>query len=84
MEGEIGRCRAEGARADLILVDMGGTHWAPGNDPIAGLVYNAKSTDVDTVLVDGRILVERGELIGTDTVALVREASRRVERIERR
>ena len=83
MEGELGVV-APGARADLILVDMGGTHWAPGNDPIAGLVYNAKSTDVDTVLVDGRILVERGELIGTDTVALVREASRRVERIERR
>ena len=83
MEGELGVV-APGARADLILVDMGGPHWAPGNDPIAGLVYNAKSTDVDTVLVDGRILVERGELIGTDTVALVREASRRVERIERR
>ena len=83
MEGELGVV-ALGARADLILVDMGGPHWAPGNDPIAGLVYNAKSTDVDTVLVDGRILVERGELIGTDTVALVREASRRVERIERR
>ena len=47
MEGELGVV-APGARADLILVDMGGTHWAPGNDPIAGLVYNAKSTDVDT------------------------------------
>lgn len=83
MEGELGVV-APGARADLILVDMGGTHWAPGNDPIAGLVYNAKSTDVDTVLVDGRILVERGELIGTDTTALAREAGRRVEQIERR
>ena len=83
MEGELGVI-APGARADLILVDMGGPHWAPGNDPIAGLVYNAKSTDVDTVLVDGRILVEHGELVGTDTAALAREAGRRVEQIERR
>lgn len=83
MEGRLG-VLAPGAFADVILLDTSGPHWAPGNDPVAGLVYSAKSTDVDTVIVGGKVLVRGGKLLGADTAALGREARTRVAQIKER
>ena len=46
-----------GKRADLILVDVEKPHFQPVNDLVSQLVHCAKATDVDTVLVDGRVLM---------------------------
>ncbi len=53
----------KGKRADIILVDTDKPHTTPMYDPYSGLVYSAKSSDVDLVMVDGRILVENGKLV---------------------
>ncbi|MCP4116632.1 MAG: amidohydrolase [Desulfobacteraceae bacterium] len=55
-----------GKRADIILVNLGKPHLVPVYDPFASLVHGAKGSDVTHVIVDGRMVVENGELTGPD------------------
>ena len=77
---ELGQIR-EGMLADLILIDLEKPHLSPGFDPAANLVYCGKSSDVDTVIVNGRIVVEHGKLLTLDSAALCRAADRRAREI---
>jgi len=51
-----------GMKADIILLDMDKPHLCPVNDPFSAVVYSAQASDVDTVIVDGNILMEKREL----------------------
>lgn len=68
-EGELGNLR-EGAIADLILVNLHEPHFIPANNIISGLVYSSKGSEVDPVIVDGKVLMENKRLttIDEDTV----------------
>ncbi len=48
---------------------------------VANLAYCAKASDVETVFVDGRKMVENRRLLTTDQTALCREAQERFEAI---
>jgi cytosine/adenosine deaminase-related metal-dependent hydrolase len=56
MEKEIGSLEV-GKKADLILVNQKTDHTQPIGSDYDTLIYAAKSSDVDTVIVDGKILV---------------------------
>jgi 5-methylthioadenosine/S-adenosylhomocysteine deaminase len=58
MEERIGSLEA-GKRADLIVVDLSGPNALPLFDPASHLVYSARSDAVQTVVVEGRVLMER-------------------------
>ena len=64
-EGELGVIR-EGALADLILVNLNEPQFLPANNILSGLVYSSTGTEVDTVLVDGEILMENKALTMID------------------
>jgi len=51
-----------GKKADVILVDFGKPHLTPVHDFYANVVYSARGSDVETVIVDGKILMEGGEV----------------------
>jgi guanine deaminase len=55
-----------GARGDLVLLRRDSLAFSPANDPIRQLVYGAPSRDVDTVVVDGRVVLRGGELVCID------------------
>lgn len=78
--GELGEIKP-GALADLILIDMQKPHLQPVNDPIADLVYCAKASDVDTVIVDGHMVVHHRQVLNVDLPALYAAASDAVQRI---
>jgi 5-methylthioadenosine/S-adenosylhomocysteine deaminase len=59
--GETG-CIKKGAKADLIILDIDKPHLCPINNPASAIVYSAQASDVDTVIVDGKILMEGREL----------------------
>ena len=82
-EGELGVI-APGALADLILVDMRRPHLSPQNDLIANLVYCGKASDVDTVIVDGQVVVKEHQLLMADVQTLCCEAGERVGKIKKR
>jgi cytosine/adenosine deaminase-related metal-dependent hydrolase len=64
-----------GAKADLVLVNFEGLHIGPVDDPIKTLVYAAHGGDIETVMVDGQIVVEDGRVMGVDEAGLIRQAA---------
>jgi cytosine/adenosine deaminase-related metal-dependent hydrolase len=83
LEDRIGALKP-GRRADLIVVDAQTPHATPAADAASTLVYAAQSRDVRHVLIDGRLLVENGELTaltGLDRDEVVASARSEAERI---
>ena len=64
-EGELGIIQ-EGAIADLILINLNEPQFIPANNIISGLVYSATGSEVDTVIVDGKVLMENRKLTTID------------------
>lgn len=64
----------EGYKADLIALRTDRPHFAPMHDPIANLVYSAAAADVDLVMVDGKILLEKGKLTTMDEKTIISKA----------
>ena len=69
---------APGRRADIILVDLTGPHTQPVHDLAATLVHSARSADVRTTIVDGRVLMRDRELLTLDVPAVVQELADRL------
>lgn len=51
-----------GMKADLILINLDTAHNTPILNPLNALVYSTKGSDVETVIVNGKILMENKEL----------------------
>jgi len=68
-----------GKRADLMVLDYRRFGLTPTLDPVQNLVYHAHARDVDMVLVDGRVLVEGGEILALDARALIGPAQAAAE-----
>ena len=66
-----------GKQADMIFVDLDSPSLRPVFDePVPTLVYNANRSDVDTVMVDGEILVRGGELTRCSMAEILRDAQK--------
>ncbi|WP_329443708.1 amidohydrolase [Streptomyces canus] len=76
--GEVVGSIAPGRRADIILVDLTGPHTQPVHDLAATLVHSARSSDVRTTIVDGRVLMRDRELLTIDVGAVVGELGARM------
>ncbi|MCZ6727189.1 MAG: amidohydrolase family protein, partial [Acidobacteria bacterium] len=71
MENEIGSLEV-GKRADLIVVGNTGFHQTPRYDPYSMLTYSTHASDVETVIVEGRLVVEDGMVLTLDAGAVRR------------
>jgi len=80
-EGELGVIR-EGALADLILVNLNEPQFLPQNNILSGLVYSAAGTEIDTVLVNGEILMENKTLTTIDENIVYAECQKIMTRIK--
>ena len=70
-----------GYRADITLLNMEAPHWYPRHDRLSLLAYAAQGHDVDTVLVDGKILLENRRLTTIDEERLLYEIQKRAMRL---
>jgi cytosine/adenosine deaminase-related metal-dependent hydrolase len=73
MAAEIGSLEV-GKRADVITVDLRKPHLYPANMPLSRVVCFANGQDVDTVIVDGRVLM-RGRVVAHVDVGEVLDAA---------
>jgi 5-methylthioadenosine/S-adenosylhomocysteine deaminase len=62
LSDKIGSVEA-GKRADLQLINLDRLHTTPRPDPISTIVYAAEASDVETVIIDGKIVMRDGDLI---------------------
>ena len=76
----LGRLEA-GAKADITLVSMKGAAWCPRFNEVSLLVYSGNAGDVDTVICDGKILMEHRELKTLDEEKIKFEAQKCAERL---
>jgi cytosine/adenosine deaminase-related metal-dependent hydrolase len=70
-----------GATADLTLVDLTHPHLQPLFDPRRALVWLANRANIDGVMVDGRLLLHNGTLLGGDEHAIVAAGTAAIQRI---
>jgi len=61
LEGSVGSLEV-GKKADVILLDFRKPHLTPVHDFYANMIYSARGSDVETVIVDGKILMEGREV----------------------
>lgn len=73
MPDQIGSLEA-GKKADLVLVDMDTPMAMPVHRVTSALVYNLSNRDVDTVIVNGKILMQDKEILFIDEKALLAKA----------
>jgi cytosine/adenosine deaminase-related metal-dependent hydrolase len=77
---DLGRL-APGAKADMLIFAGETLNMAPLRDPVKNVVYYAEMQDLDTVLIDGRVVVEDRQVLGADERQVVRNLQRAGERM---
>lgn len=84
---------AVGMKADFVVLDPTGLHCAPfsanqcsdgGVDPLTTIVYSCTGADVNTVVIDGEILVRKGKLVRYNEEQIVEQAQAVISRIRQR
>ena len=66
---------APGKRADLILVRSTDINMAPIGDPYDAMVFLAQPGNIDTVVVDGRILRRKSQFTALDHAKVMQDAA---------
>lgn len=74
---------APGRKADLVLLRADSVFLRPLHQMVNALVYAESGADVDTVLVDGRIVVEHGQVRTVDETRLRAQAQAAADRLRR-
>ena len=73
-----------GKRADIILVRTTDINMAPVGDPYEALVSLAQPRNVDTVIVDGRVLLKGGKFQALDHARVLKDAAEASQQLRSR
>ena len=76
---DLGRL-APGCTADISIFNLGGLTAGPIDDPMRTFVHFRRGRDCDTVLVDGKVVVEDGRVVGIDEENLAHRSQQVWER----
>ena len=66
-----------GEKADIVLFNTQEAHWFPKYNMISTLIYSAQSSDVNDVIVNGKILVKNKEALTLDHERIFFEVSKK-------
>ena len=80
LEAEIGSIEV-GKRADLSVVRLDRLHTTPIGDIVSALVYSAEADDVDTVIIDGQVLMRDRKLLTINESETIASAKTEAERL---
>jgi 5-methylthioadenosine/S-adenosylhomocysteine deaminase len=85
MDDQIGSLEA-GKLADVIVVAASGTNWIPMHDfsIVPNLVYSGDGRDVETVIINGAVVMEDREVKTMDVSTIASRAQRAAEEIVER
>jgi 5-methylthioadenosine/S-adenosylhomocysteine deaminase len=83
MEREIGSLEV-GKQADFVTFDLDKPHLVPHMNPVSTLVCAATGADVDTVVIQGQVVVRNRQVLSMDEERIVREAKERARAVWKR
>ncbi len=72
---------AEGYTADIAIYDLDGIHMSPINDLISSVVYSLQGSDCNTVIIDGKVVMEDRKILNINEEDLKREVRERADRL---
>ena len=71
----------KGWLADIVLYDMYKPCWYPRNDRMSLLVYAANASDADTAIINGKVVMEKGEVKALDAEKIYYKANKIAKRL---
>ena len=80
LEDEIGTIEV-GKKADLIFINTNKTHLYPENYLCTNLVYSANGADVDTVIIDGKLIMQNRKLLNINEKQVKKNIAKVVKRL---
>lgn len=82
-DDEIGSIEV-GKKADIILLDLDKPHFYPRHNLVSAISYSAHGSDVDTVIIDGKIIMEKREIKTLDVELIQYMAEKHAKDLIRR
>jgi len=80
LDAEIGSIE-RGKKADVSVIRLDRLHTTPPAEVISSLVYSAAPEDVDTVLIDGSLVMSEGKLLTIDDRETIAMATAEAEKL---
>jgi 5-methylthioadenosine/S-adenosylhomocysteine deaminase len=80
LDHEIGTLEP-GKKADMIFIRTDKLHLCPDNDVCTNIVYSANGSDVDTVMIDGKIIMQNRKMINLDEKEVMRQVKKIAKRL---
>ena len=80
LEDQIGSIEI-GKRADLMLLNLNRLHTTPQPDLVSTIVYAAQSSDVEMVMVDGKIVLREGAFTQLNEAAILSAANEQAKNL---
>ena len=70
-----------GKKADIIFIKTDKIHLCPENDVCANIVYSANGADVDTVIIDGKLIMQNRKLLNINEKQVKKNIAKVVKRL---
>ena len=83
LENQIGSIEV-GKKADLIIVNLRKPHLTPTFNPVSSVVYAAEGSDVETTIIDGKIIMENRVVKTLDEERIIQTANERAPKLLQR
>jgi 5-methylthioadenosine/S-adenosylhomocysteine deaminase len=82
LEKEIGSLEV-GKKADVVILDLNNFHTYPSTDvdPISRIVYSATRGDVETTIINGKVVMENRIIKTIDKSVVLKEANKAIKRL---
>lgn len=80
LQDEIGTLEV-GKKADMIFIKTDKIHLCPENDVCANIAYSANGADVDTVMIDGNIIMQNRKMMNINEKEVMKEVKKIAKRL---
>ena len=80
MENEIGSLEI-GKKADIIILDFNRSHLVPVYDYYSHLVYSVSGSDVETCIIDGKVVMENRKILTFNVEKTIKEVNKIASKI---
>lgn len=71
----------KGKKADIILIDTNKPHLLPENDIVTNLVYSANGADIDTTIINGKVIMQGRNLLNIDEEKILKNSRKIIDKV---